>query len=138
VIKNKDINSYLFLDDYYVMGIIKSLSNTTDKLLSTLCQDILNRKLFDSYEINKYFDNSKYIINTKLESKDFENYLYYDEQLSQVLYSKTDNLEEINTIKILLNDNTIISLDEYSIITKSLIETSKQEVRRVYRRSHDI
>ncbi|MFP7699582.1 MAG: HD domain-containing protein [Candidatus Phytoplasma pyri] len=54
-IKNKnDLKSYLEIDDYYINGLIISLKNNSDEILSNLCNDFLNRKIWCFLENNEY------------------------------------------------------------------------------------
>jgi HD superfamily phosphohydrolase len=54
----KYLEAFLQLDDYDVWGSVKSWANHKDKILSFLCQSLLDRKLFKIQLSNKEIDDS--------------------------------------------------------------------------------
>lgn len=137
VIKNNDdINSYIDLDDSYVNGFIKQLINSDDLVLNTLANAFQNRKLFSVLTIDDYQDKDEIerIKNEYANDSNKKKYYFYKEKLSKQAYLHVDtqNDLDINDIKIYIDSERIVSLEEYSLIIKSLISSSMKSVSRIY------
>ena len=59
-------------------------------------------------------------------------YYFEESSLSQYAYRHTDDLDKVDTIKILLPSKKVISLEKYSPIVKGLIEDAKNTFNRIY------
>lgn len=127
-----DIISYLDLDDSYVNGLIKQLTKSNDKILNTLANDFMNRKLF------KYIDNNDSALALKIKDKynksKNKSYFYYESKFSQTAYLHIDQSDsyDINEIMIISENNDKISLEDYSPIIKGLVETSPKKSVRIF------
>ena len=132
VIKNNDdLEAYLELDDAYVQGFIKQLAHSKDKILSTLCNCILNRHLFKCIDLANEPDDSE--IQKIINKYDNESYKYfYKEVNAQGEAYKHSKKSDINDIKVLLPNGKIKSLDQYSPIIKSLVSSSFTVINRIY------
>lgn len=119
--KENVINDFAALDDYDIMCSIKAWSKHKDKILSRLCTDLLNRKLF-RIEMSKTSVDAKKTaviyksIKKKMACSDREmSYYLVQDQLTNNAYSpKTDKIKLIyknrNTIDIAeASDNFNIS-----------------------------
>ncbi len=133
-INQHDLNSYLFLDDAYVNGFFKQLSRSEDPILNDLCNRLLDRKLFEVIDLKLETDTKKIDrIRTKYANDEILFRYYFEESsLSQYAYRHTDDLDKVDTIKILLPSGKIISLEKYSPIVKGLIEDAKNTFNRIY------
>lgn len=132
VITNEsDIESYLELDDYYVNGLIKRYRHHEDSILSTLCNEFLDRKLF-SYESIK---EDKEPTIERIKSQVSNNpYFYKIDQVSQVTYLLNEFDIVINRINILMKTNEIMKLDQVSPIIKGLsVSGIKTDIKVFYR-----
>jgi uncharacterized protein len=133
-INEHDLNSYLFLDDAYVNGFFKQLSRSQDSILNDLCNRLLDRKLFEVIDLKLETDIKKVDrIRTKYSNdKILFRYYFEESSLSQYAYRHTDDLDKVDTIKILLPSKKVISLEKYSPIVKGLIEDAKNTFNRIY------
>ncbi len=133
-INEHDLNSYLFLDDAYVNGFFKQLSRSQDPILNDLCNRLLDRKLFEVIDLKLETDIKKVDrIRTKYSNdKILFRYYFEESSLSQYAYRHTDDLDKVDTIKILLPSKKVISLEKYSPIVKGLIEDAKNTFNRIY------
>ena len=132
VMKNEnDLNSYIDLDDSYVNGMIKQLTKEEDEILKTLANDFMNRKLFKYVDIDS--QSAKEIKNKYSKAKN-NRYYYYDIKFSQTAYLHIDQTlsYDINDIKIILDDNETVSLEDYSPIIKGLVKTSPKKSMRIF------
>jgi len=135
-LQNKDHNSIEYhldkfcrLDDHDVMITIKNWSNHPDKILSTLCRLLVERKLLKVKLQAEPFDESlvkekKKEVCEKLGISDNEaNYFVFTGVTSNTTYDPAD--ERIN---ILFKDGTIkdISMVDNALIQQSLSSTVKK------------
>lgn len=126
-----DIVSYIELDDSYVNGFIKQMTRSKDKILNTLCNAFLNRKLFKVIDLAN--EPSLEMIN-EIENKysiELKKYFFKKVSASGVAYMHSKK-SDINDIKVLLPNGDIKSLDQYSPIIKSLRSSSYKEIERIY------
>ena len=126
-----DIVSYIELDDSYVNGFIKQMTRSKDKILNTLCNAFLNRKLFKVIDLAN--ENDPLLIK-EIEDRypeDTKKYFYKKVSASGVAYMHSKK-SDINDIKVLLPNGNIKSLDQYSPIIKSLRSSSYKEIERIY------
>ena len=123
VIKDSNnIDSYIELDDAYVSGFIKQLLKSDDEILNKFSNALEKRQLFKYIELD---DNNSNIITPYTNKK----YYYYESSVSAVAYLTSKGKE---SIKILLNDDTIINLEDYSKVINALAKSSYKEVKRIY------
>lgn len=121
---NNRITDYIALDDAYVNGFVKQLINSSDKILSTLSEAFLNRRLFKYLDVKEPIDTSKYQINK---------YYYNESTVSAVAY-----LASKGGINMLLNDGSVVKLEEYSPIINSLVDSSYKTLKRIYYFEEDL
>lgn len=133
-INNHNLKSYLFLDDAYVNGFIKQLSRSKDPILNDLCNRILNRMLYQVIDLKLEADQDKIqrIRNKYTRDPILMRYYYEESSLSQIAYRHTDDLDKVDTIKILLPSQKTISLEKYSPIVEGLIQDAKNTFKRIY------
>ena len=133
-INNHNLKSYLFLDDAYVNGFIKQLSRSKDPILNDLCNRILNRMLYQVIDLKLEADQDKIqrIRNKYTSDAILMRYYYEESSLSQIAYRHTDDLDKVDTIKILLPSQKTISLEKYSPIVEGLIQDAKNTFKRIY------
>ena len=133
-INNHNLKSYLFLDDAYVNGFIKQLSRSKDPILNDLCNRILNRMLYQVIDLKLEADQDKIqrIRNKYTRDPILMRYYYEESSLSQIAYRHTDDLDKVDTIKILLPSQKTISLEKYSPIVEGLIQDAKYTFKRIY------
>lgn len=133
-INNHNLKSYLFLDDAYVNGFIKQLSRSKDPILNDLCNRILNRMLYQVIDLKLEADQDKIqrIRNKYTRDSILMRYYYEESSLSQIAYRHTDDLDKVDTIKILLPSQKTISLEKYSPIVEGLIQDAKNTFKRIY------
>lgn len=123
VIKDSNnIDSYIELDDAYVSGFIKQLLKSDDEILNKFSNALEKRQLFKYIELD---DNNSNIITPYTNKK----YYYYESSVSAVAYLTSKGKE---SIKILLNDDTIINLEDYSKVINALAKSSYKEVKRIF------
>lgn len=131
VFKKKDLESYIDIDDAYVNGMIKQLTKSKDPILSDLSNAFMNRRLFRY----KHLKDNEYnnVIEDYKKNDILFRYYYKEDFVSQIAYLTYLNLGkdfDVNNILISVNDNYLMSLDEYSPIVKGLIHSGyKQETR---------
>lgn len=130
---NHDLNSYLDLDDSYINGMIKQLAKSKDTVLYKLANDFQDRKLFS------YVDYSEDTIETediknKYKNKPMSNYYYYESKFSKAAYLNIDQTkkDDINDIKIILENGEFVSLEDFSPIIKGLLETGPKKTLRIF------
>ncbi len=115
---NNRIVDYIALDDAYVNGFVKQLTNSNDHILKTLSQAFLNRKLFKYIDVKDKIDTSNYNKNK---------YYYNESTVSAVAY-----LASKGGINMLLEDGSIVKLEDYSPIINSLVDSSYKTLTRIY------
>jgi HD superfamily phosphohydrolase len=132
VFKNKDLESYIDIDDAYVNGMIKQLTKSKDYILSDLCNAFMNRRLF-KYSHLKTEDNN-YILEEYSKNKELLEYYYKEDYVSQVTYLTYLNYGkdfDINNI-LIFEDDKLIPLEEYSPIVKGLLHSGTKKERRIF------
>ena len=132
VFMNKDLESYIDIDDAYVNGMIKQLTKSKDYILSDLCNAFMNRRLFQYKNLRENEENE--IIKKYVNDKVLTDYYYKEEKVSQVAYLsylKDENEIDVNNILIYSN-NKLIPLEEYSPIVKGLIQSGLKKETRVF------
>lgn len=134
VINNPDdLKSYVLLDDSYVNGMIKYLTSSNDEILKDLALSFEKRSLYQHIEIETEKDSKQLtIIKDSIDSK-YLPYYYIQTEVSQKAYLHTSgDKTDINDIKILKPDGSIVSLEDYSPIVKGLIDSAKKTSIRVF------
>ena len=136
VIKDQDVLAYIELDDAYVNGFIKQLTQSKDPVLKLLSNSFYDRHLFSYVELSNEPDLD-YIekIRQKALNNKYGKYFYYEIAVSKVAYlqtNKDDDVIDINAIKVLLPNGDIKDLDDYSPIIRSLVSSSYKKVERIY------
>ena len=130
--ENSDLNSYLMLDDYYVVGMILEYANSEDKFLAYLCNCFLNRHLFADRKIRNDEDIQ---FNLELVNRNMNNpyfkYLYKAEEVSQVAYLNSQRGTPVSDILILVDDK-LVTLDKASKVVESLLESGKKSERKIF------
>lgn len=135
VFKNKNLESYIDIDDAYVNGMIKQLTKSKDFILNDLCNAFMNRRLFKYVHLKENEENT--IIPEYKNDKILSEYYYKEDRVSQVAYLTYLNYGkdfDINNVMI-LSENKLIPLEEFSPIIKGLLQSgSKKETRIFYGR----
>lgn len=128
-----DLTSYILLDDSYVNGLIKQLTLSSDLILRDLAKSFEKRSLFTPIEIDSEEASNKALAIYNNMNELYRPYYYVEANLSQIAYLHIDQSlnYDINDIKILDNDK-IVSLEEYSPIVKGLISSASKTMKRVF------
>ena len=132
VFKNKSIESYIDIDDAYVNGIIKQLTKSKDLILSDLCNAFMNRRLFSYVHLKA--DEMNLVLNEYKKDKELLEYYYKEDYVSQVAYLTYLNYGkdfDVNNI-LILSDNKLIPLEEYSPIVKGLLHSGTKKETRIF------
>jgi len=112
---DKLIDNFALLDDYDIYTSIKVWCNSTDKVLSILSRNLVNRKLFRT-EIRDFVFDSEYISNIKKKVKqeykindfDADFFVFTDEVKNSAYNPKTDK------INILYKTGEVVDVSEAS------------------------
>lgn len=128
--------SFANLDDFDVFTSVKEWCNHPDKVLSTLCQGLVNRKLykieirkeaFDTGEIRKLREEISNSLNISIEEAA---YFAFTDSIQNNAYSSTDD-----KINILFKDGTIVDIakasDNFNI--NALTQPVTKHFRCIYR-----
>ena len=132
VFRTKNLESYIDIDDAYVNGMIKQLTKSKDYVLNDLCNAFMNRRLFKYIHLEENEENQilkQYQTDTKLLE-----YYYKEDYVSQVTYLTYMNNGEdfdINNI-LILSENNLIPLEEFSPIVKGLLHSGIKREKRVF------
>lgn len=132
VFKNKDLESYIDIDDAYVNGMIKQLTKSKDIILSDLCNAFMNRRLF-KYEHLKA-NEKNYILNKYKNDQELLDYYYKEDYVSQVTYLTYLNYGkdfDINNI-LIFSDDKLIPLEVFSPIVKGLLHSGTKKETRIF------
>jgi len=128
----KDLDSYLMLDDYYVVGMILEYANSNDEFLSYLCNCFLNRHLFKDMKLK---DKKALEFNKKIKEANKDNpyfkYLYKEEEVSQVAYLNNKRGNQVSEI-LILDEGKLLPLDKASKVVESLLESGKKTERKIF------
>lgn len=132
VIKNSDdVESYLVLDDSYVLGLIKQLAKSADPVLFKMTKAIETRHLFKCLEVSNATKEEIKNLRDRYKDNIYQKYYYRESKVSQVAYLHVEN-RDINEIEVLLPDGRVEKLENYSSIVQSLVKSSYKEVERIY------
>ncbi len=122
---NKDIKSYIFLDDGYISSMVKKMLRSSDEVLRELANSIESRCLFKCIEIDDISDLDKII----------DKYSYLPNCFKKVVtVSQVAYLESSSTLNnvLILKDDGVVDLVAYSKIIEGLISSGKRKVIRFY------
>jgi HD superfamily phosphohydrolase len=121
----KLLKTFAALDDYDIMTSVKVWQSHEDKVLSMLCQMMVNRKLYRIALQNKRFEKSeleelsnKVVEKLKLTKQEAGYFVFQDSIVNNAYNSKMDK------INILLKNNTVLDITE-AADTLSITEISK-------------
>ncbi len=121
----KLLKTFAALDDYDIMTSVKVWQTHEDKVLSMLCQMMVNRKLYRIALQNKRFEKSeleelsnKVVEKLKLTKQETSYFVFQDSIVNNAYNSKMDK------INILLKNNTVLDITE-AADTLSITEISK-------------
>ncbi len=123
------LEDFCALDDYDVLSAIKSWINHSDKILSVLCKDLINRNLlkvkYSGNEISKeLIDEKKELAMKYLDiNREEAGYLVFSGETQNKTYSNKDE-----HIHILFKDGTVKDISEVdnALINQSLFGTVKK------------
>ena len=128
---NSDVESYIELDDAYVNGFIKQFTKSKDKILNKLANCFINRHLFACIELDD-IQNQNEVEDIKNSFSELEQrYFFIRSEASASIYLQSKK-SDINDIKVLLPDNKVKSIDQYSDIVKALRKVGEKKVSRIY------
>ncbi|MCR5786851.1 MAG: HD domain-containing protein [Acholeplasmatales bacterium] len=126
---NTNIKSYLNLDDGYISGLIKNLLDSKDHILKDFANSIESRKLFKCL----IYEENKELCDKILEEyKQYPKYYFVKKKISNVAYLDLHDNPNLNEIRIIKDDNTIDTLENYSKIIEGLIKSGKRKSIRYY------
>ncbi|TVY12121.1 HD domain-containing protein [Candidatus Phytoplasma pini] len=142
--KEVNINNYLKLDDFYANSLIIHLQEENDEILSNLCKDFLNRKIWNFLDYNSEKDDN-FLHENKIEEKE-KNYNYYffldDPKKSHfIAYQENQDTKNQDTkcISIRSADNQIKHLSEESFIIKCFLDEQKnKQNKKIFYRNDEI
>ena len=126
---NRDIKSYIMLDDGYISGLVKQLIHSKDDILRDIAVSIEQRKLFKSVSP---FDNIEEANKIKEKFKNYPKYYFHEINVSQVAYLDGGDNPDLNDILIIKNGGVVENLVQYSKIIEGLIESGKRKSIRYY------
>ena len=132
VFVNKNVGSYIDIDDAYVNGIIKQLTKSKDFILNDLCNAFMNRRLFKYIHLKE--DEENQIVDEYQKDKTLLEYYYKEDRVSQVAYLTYLNYGkdfDINNV-LILSDSKLIPLEEYSPIVKGLLHSGTKKETRIF------
>ena len=132
VLKDKeDVVSYTELDDAYVNGLIKQYCKAKDPILNKLANSFINRHLYECIDLTD-LPSEGFVtrIRARYNSEELK-YYFVESKISGAAYFK-NNKSDINDIKVLLPNDTVKSLDQYSPIVKGLITSSVRTLSRIH------
>lgn len=132
---NNDVLSYIELDDAYVNGFIKQLLKSSDPVLYRLANAFNDRKLFHYLDLANEPDQ-EFIQRLKANAlqNEYGKYYYYENSVSAVAYLQNGNQtnQDIHAIKIILPNDDVKDLEQYSPIMESLISSSYKTIKRIF------
>lgn len=128
-----DIETYLKIDDYYINGLIIGFLECDDRILSTLAQDFINRRLWKY--INDDAAHQKAIEDIK-KTYDKEDLAYFTSHRTVFNNTYKEVQGEFgDQIYILLDDGTLSTLHQESPIISSLMQSgAKRDPKFFYRK----
>jgi len=97
------LEAFSLLDDYDIFSSIKEWANHPDKILSTLCNNLINRRLYKIELSNKKF-SKKYIENIKLKiskklklkNNEIEYFVFHSEIINNAYNPKQHSIKLLN------------------------------------------
>ncbi len=117
--KKEVLNNFAKLDDNDILASIKEWAEHEDRILSTLCYNLINRRLYKIEIQNKPFNNNR-LSNLK---KFYQEKLDFDEEMinyfifSDIITNSTYDIHD-EKIQILYKDNSLVDITEASEIIK--------------------
>ena len=129
----EDLNAYIEIDDTYVNGAIKQFTTSSDAILSQLCQDFMNRKLFH-YVDEKQAKTEAF----KALQKTYENdpilkrYFLKEDRVSQTIYVHADYGIHVKNITMVSKDGESIHLEDYSPIVRGLVTNAQKHDCKIF------
>jgi HD superfamily phosphohydrolase len=125
VIENpNNLEQYLYIDDYYINGLIASFMHSEDEILRNLSRDFLNRHIWAYIDDTK--ENEKTIKNIESKfSKEEKEYYTAKKSVSNLTY--VDGGKNFgDKIYILMPDGSLQTLKDASQIIRSLVDSGKR------------
>lgn len=127
---NEHLDIFCSLDDYDVMSTIKNWMSHTDKILSTLCRGLVDRKLYkvklqaDSFDPDFVDEKKKELMRQLVVNDEEVNYFVFTGEAVNTTYNPRD--EKIN---ILFKDGSVkdISQVDNALIHQHLASTVKKQ-----------
>jgi hypothetical protein len=134
IIRQPDhLEAYIEIDDYYINGLISSFTKSKDRILKTLAEDFMNRKLWGYMNDNE--ENQTKISDIKSKFTEEEK-LYYCSHRTVKNSTYMDDGEGFgDKIYIVLENGKISTLKEQSKIIESLMQSgTKTDPKFFYRK----
>ncbi|MDV3205381.1 MAG: HD domain-containing protein [Weeping tea tree witches'-broom phytoplasma] len=118
-----NLNTYMRMDDFYINSLIIYFQNSDDSVLSSLCKDFLNRRIWKCIENN--FLNHKIINKIKnFYGINVDYYTsYYNDSIARDAYYENKNnvLEQILVLSYSSTGFKVQSLSKESLILRTLM-----------------
>ena len=132
VFKDKDLESYIDIDDAYVNGMIKQLTKSKDYILHDLCNAFMNRRLFKYSHLKT--DDENLIIKDYKNDEVLLGYYYKEDRVSQVAYlTYLDCAKDYDINNVLIySEGILIPLEEFSPIVKGLLNSGTKKETRIF------
>ena len=124
---NNNLDAYLMLDDYYIVGMILEYINSPDKDFAYLISNFVNRKLL-SYVTLK--EGQEDMISSHFQFGDAK-YYYKAEEISQVAYLNNKRGQHVSEI-LILEDGKLLPLDKASKVVAGLLESGKKKEKTIF------
>lgn len=132
--KNISLNDYFMLDDTYINGVIQRLQYSSDEILSTLCKDFMNRKIFEYVDYEHNGDEVNRIKDFFENNPEDKKYYYKVDEVKQIIYQYELYQPLSSEINILLPNGEITPVSNYSLIVKGLsMDSKKSDVKVFYK-----
>ncbi len=130
--KQNAISYFAELDDFDIMTSIKVWKNNPDKVLSFLCESLINRRLF-KIEIQKDSNDFNYSKINEIKNKFKNKFPFSDAEFEYIIFTgtifnKAYSKNKDEKINILLNNNQLIDIakasdiSNVSVLSKSVIK----------------
>ncbi len=129
----EDLEAYLDVDDYVMNGLILSFKSSSDQILRTLSEDMINRRVWKHVPD---IPENQGLIDDILEAMTEEERTYYSSRRSVENSTYSDDETTFgDEIRILLENQTVSSLISQSPIIESLMKSGvKKDPRFFYRK----
>jgi HD superfamily phosphohydrolase len=111
--------------------MIKQLTKSKDEVLYDLCNAFMNRRLFKYIHLKPTDENT---IISNYNNEELLKYYYKEDYVSQVTYLTYLNYGkdyDINNI-LILSEDKLIPLEEYSPIVKGLLHSGTKKETRIF------